>query len=303
MKKLLLSLLSLVIISGGLMAQTSKKTSGIKPSGFQKKVNIIVSGKDRTYYNLDPAQSAVIKVIGPGKLEVITRGQFKQGEIDKIAYKVLYTIDGGVQKTRTFSNVVRTTKAKYADEKIGVPGQSEEFILDLGRGNHSIEFKVADGKIPIACRFSFTPVKEKKKDWIPFSPKAPFEPVTILSKETSTTYYRFSNEKPLKIEVNGPTELRILSRVENHYQMKGRINYRLQVKENGQVINTYQLSSKHSEIAVYEDDKNLIPGKACEFAIDVPKGRHVYEILPLDKDKNTILGRLLLPKKDTTLEK
>jgi hypothetical protein len=292
-----------MMISGSLLSQTSKKSSGIKPSGFQQKTTIIISEKDRTYYNLDPAQPAVIKVIGPGKLTVITRGQFKPGEVEKISYSLLYTVDGGIQKTKTFSDVLRSAKAKYADVKTGVPGQSEEFTLDLGRGNHSIEFKLKDGKIPVACRFTFTPVKEKKKTWVAFSPTKPFEPVEIISKEASTTYYRFSMEKPLKVVINGPSEVRVLSRIENHYQMKGRIHYRLQVKENNQVINTYQLSSTHSENAVYENDKSLVPGKACEFVINVPKGSHAYEIVPMDKDKSTVLGRLLIPEKDVKLEK
>jgi hypothetical protein len=85
--------------------------------------------------------------------------------------------------------------------------------------------------------------------------------------------------------------------------MKGRIHYRVQVMESNTVINTYQLTSERSEITVYKDSKELIPGKACEFVINVPKGRHTYEIFPLDEDKSTLLGRLLLPKKDVKLEK
>jgi hypothetical protein len=56
-------------------------------------------------------------------------------------------------------------------------------------------------------------------------------------------------------------------------------------------------------VAVYKDVKDLIPGTACEFVIYVPKGKHTYELLPLDKDKGSLLGRLLLPKKDVLLEK
>jgi hypothetical protein len=157
-------------------------------------------------------------------------------------------------------------------------------------------------KTPVAARYRFTPTKAKKQDWIAFSPLAPSEPVELISRETCIKYYRFSVDKPLKIEIIGPTELRVLTRIENHFDMKGRIHYRLQVKSANEVVNTYQMSSRRSEIAMYKDDKNLIPGKACEFVIDVPKGRHVYEVFPLDKDKNTILGRCLIPEKDVSLE-
>jgi hypothetical protein len=135
-----------------------------------------------------------------------------------------------------------------------------------------------------------------------YSPSLPSEPVELISKESTTSYYRFSQAKPLKIEIFGPTELRVLTRTENHFQMKGRINYRIQVRENGLILNTYQLNSKVSEVAAYKDVKEMIPGTACEILVYVPKGKHIYEILPLDQDKSTLLGRLLIPVKDIKLE-
>ena len=100
----------------------------------------------------------------------------------------------------------------------------------------------------------------------------------------------------------GPTELRVFTRIENHYQMRGRIHYRIQVKSQEKVVNTYQLSSVRSEVTTYENNKKLIPGKAREFVIDVPDGRHTFEIAPLDKDKGTVLGRMLIPEKSVGLE-
>jgi hypothetical protein len=80
--------------------------------------------------------------------------------------------------------------------------------------------------------------------------------------------------------------------------MRGKINYRLQLKNQGKVINTFQLSSRRSEVANYKSEKDLVPGKASEFVIDVPAGKQSYEIVPLDKDKATILGRMMIVKKD-----
>jgi hypothetical protein len=171
----------------------------------------------------------------------------------------------------------------------------------LGRGHHTIEFLLGGKKHAVAARYKFTKRKNKKQEWITYSPLQPSEPVDLIAREQSVHYYRFSMGKPLRIEINGPTQLRVLTRIENHFNMKGRIHYRVQVKEKGDILNTYQLSSRHSEIAVYKNDKTLIPGKACEFVINVPRGRHSYEILPLDKDKTTLLGRCLIPKKDVKL--
>ncbi|MCX6234777.1 MAG: hypothetical protein NT175_08640 [Bacteroidetes bacterium] len=235
-------------------------------------------------------------------MKVNTRGQFKPEEGDLLKYEVLYTVDGGAQKSVTISAVKRSKMATYSNGTLGVPSQLKDFEIELLRGNHTIEFKLKENIIDVSARYEFTPTKVKKQEWLVFSPMQPSEPIDLISKETTIGYYRFSMEKPLKVEIIGPTELRVLTRTENQYQMKGRINYRVQVKENNIVINTYQLNSKLSEIAVYKDDKALIPGTACEFVIYVPNGKHTYEISPLDKDKSTLLGRLLLPKKDVKLE-
>jgi hypothetical protein len=303
MKKSIIILFIFLIAQSLVVAQSTDNSQPVKPTNFQKKITTIVSGKARSYYALSTVESSVINVEGPGTLVVNTRPQFNPGETGLKKYTVMYTIDGSIQKSEAISEVEPSTKASYEDAKLGIPGELRTFKIELLRGSHTIEFKLNDITCNVAVRYIFTPGKIKKQEWLVFSPVLPAEPVDLISKESSTDYYRFSMEKPLKVDIIGPTELRVLTRTENHFQMKGTINYRVQVKENGLVINTYQLHSKVSEAAVYKDDKELIPGTACEFVIYVPKGNHVYEIVPLDKDKNTLLGRLLIPVKDVKLVK
>jgi hypothetical protein len=302
MKKIHLVVMVLILFGSSAIAQSVGKTIYYKPTVCQKKVTTIISGKSRNYYSLSTESPSVINLQGPGKLKVNTRGRFVPAEKDKIGYEILYTIDGGEQKSILFTEVVRATEATYANGTLGIPGQLKEFEIDLVPGSHTIEFKLLDSKINVAARYAFVPAKAKKQEWIAYSPITPTEPVDLISKESTTLYYRFSFEKPMKIEIIGPTELRVLTRVENHFEMKGRIHYRVQVKEADKVLNTYQLSSERSETAVYKDNRDLIPGKACEFVILVPQGKHNYVIFPMDEDKSTLLGRLLIPKKDVNLE-
>jgi hypothetical protein len=298
MKTIHLLLLPLVLFYSGIMAQNGTQSKPLKPANFQKKVPVIIEGKTRNYYSLSSVDASVISAVGPGKLKVYTRGQYKPGAAELLKFTLLYTIDGGVQKSVTVSSTGRSKKATYVDGTLGVPGELNTTEIGLLRGNHTIEFKLKDNTVNVSARYSFTPAKVKKQEWLAYSPMQPSEPIDLISKETTTVYYRFSMEKPLKIDIIGPTELRVLTRTENNFQIKGRINYRVQVKENGLVLNTYQLGSKVSETAVYKDVKDLVPGTACEFVIYVPKGKHTYEVLPLDKDKSTLLGRLLIPKAD-----
>lgn len=301
MRLLVLTLISMIVCFGSVQAQSKYKSRYIKPAIYSKKLQTDVSGKKRTYYDLSYEKPTVINVKGPGKLRILTRVQFANNQTGTLDYDLFYQINGGEAKAVKFTDVEPSKQVKFAENKLGIPGIMQDFVIELDRGYHNIIIKQRKSTAKVYARFNFTPTKPKNRNWIAYSAVQPSELVDLVTRETISTYNRFSMESPLKIEVNGPTQLRILSRIENHYNMKGTINYRLQVKEKGKVINTYQLSSKHSEITVYKDDKELIPGIAREFVINVPKGTHMYEIYPLDKDKSTILGRCLIPKKDIGL--
>ncbi len=297
MKKLQLVLLISLLSIAGIMAQSSRKSRSIKPVNYTKKVTTIINGKNKSYYSLSEANESVINIQGPGKLRVISRARFIPKQEGKLNYEISYTVDGGKPEFEGYSGIAISKEATYKNTKLGVPAQLQDFYIELGRGSHNVAFKLAGKGVPVAAKYIFIPGKSIKQEWISFSPLQPSEPVDLITKESTVKYYRFSADKPLTVQVNGPTELRLLTRIENHYQMKGRIHYRIQVKEKGIALNTYQLSSIRSEVTTYKNDKELVPGKACEFVINVPKGRHTYEVVPLDKDKNTILGRFLLPKK------
>ncbi len=301
MKKYLLIILMVSLITNVLLAQNARKSRFIKPVNFQKRVTHVISEKNRYYYSLNDEKASVINVQGPGKLRVLTRGRFVPDQKDHIKYRVIYTMNGGEKQKYIISNVERSTKVTYMKGSLGVPGELVDFEIPLERGYNTIELYIQNNEIPVAARYQFIPTKMKKQEWVAFSPNAPVEPIKLISRESKVTYYRFSESKPLFVDINGPTELRVLTRIENHYNMKGRIQYRIQISENNKVENTFQLSSRRSEVAYYEDDKELVPGKACEFVIKVPEGRHRYKISPLDKNFNTVLGRILLPKKDVNL--
>ncbi|HPE35025.1 MAG TPA: hypothetical protein PLI65_09525 [Bacteroidales bacterium] len=298
------SLLILVLLMGnfGLKSQNTSGSRILIPENYKKRVTLLVSGKPRHYYALDHEHSSVINVSGPGKLKIISRVRFVENQHIKKSYQLRYSIDGGQERQVKLSGVTPSKVAVYDDEIKGHPGQSRETEISLGRGAHTIAVSIPDASASVDVRYVFKPTKGKKTSWIAFAPNRPSEPVELISKETNVKYYRFSRENPLRAEITGPTELRVLTRIENHFNMKGRIHYRLQVKDNNQVLHTFQLSSTHSEVAVYKDESDLVPGKPCEVVIEVPAGRHCYEIYPLDEDKNTLLGRMLIPKKDVRVD-
>lgn len=303
MKKSYCFLLGFLVLTSVIQSQTTSKTRYLKPTNNQERVLIKVADKNRSYYFLSNDRPSVITTAGPGKLKIITRPVYNRGQQETARYELTYVQNGGTPAKLTVSDGKPSTKETFEDSQKGIPGQPREFEIELGRGNHTIEFLVSNSKFPVCARYIFTPTRGKHQEWISYSPLRPSEPVELISRESSVLYYRFSKEKPVRVELTGPTEIRILTRAENHYKMRGKINYRIQVKENDMVLNTYQLSSERSDVTSYKDDRTLVPGKACEFVIMVPKGKHLYEVLVLEDDQSTVLCRLLIPKEAVKLGK
>ncbi len=271
----------------------------IKPVNQNEKIALNESGSKRIYYTVKKNDPSVILIKGPGKLTVRTRAQINKNE-NRTSYNILYNIDGSGDIEVNFKDVESSKKINSNNPDYTF-SSLKDIIIDLGPGEHSLNFKGKNANPVIIARYLYSKVKEKKLNWVMLSPSPANEPVDIVTHENVVHYYRFSEKKPLKIKIIGPSLLRVLTRFENHYNMKGNINYRLQLKEDGKVLHTYLLTSSFSDITTYKSNNSLVPGKAKEFYVEVPQGTHTYTITPMDKDKNTILARVLFPKKDVKL--
>ena len=102
------------------------------------------------------------------------------------------------------------------------------------------------------------------------------EVVELVTRETPVTYYRFSKMDPFSVQIYGPVDLQIITRAEFNYAMKSAVHYRVQVIT----------------------ETKMIPGKGNEFVVKVPAGKHKIKIVPLDQDKGSVLGRVLIPRKN-----
>lgn len=277
-----------------------KKHVVLKPKQAGGEVVIVLGGKNRTYYPLSAEHTSRLEIKGPGTLRILTRARLDDGSSDDVRYGVFYKIDGSARQTFEVEDVERAPDASYKGDASGIPGETEELILNINKGKHTVDLTLQHPLPKVAARYLFTPHSLKKTKWVAMSPLAPLEPVDLHESETTLHCFRFSKEKPLRFEIIGPTELKIRTRVENSFAMKGRVIYRLQIRERDQVVQSFQLSSKRSETATYRDNTKLVPGKPREIVFKVPKGKHFYEILPLDH--HTLLGQILFPHKDAKLE-
>ena len=276
------------------------KTKVLTPKNADASISIMISDKSLNYYPLSFDESSILTARGPGKLKIITRGHLKSQNEKSTDYAVYYRINGSKKIKVEFNSVKPDVKALFADASLGFPSSGENIIIELTRGEHTIELWSGTKNFKISTRVLFTAIKEKKLDWVSLSPMQPNEPVSLVTNEDVVSYFRYSSVKPLKVKITGPTILRVLNRIEFDYYMKGKVNYRIEVKEDKNIKNTYMLSTDPSDVTRYKKDRKKTPGKANEIVISVPSGTHTYEIFTLDKC--SVVARILFPKKDIKLE-
>ena len=264
-------------------------------------IPIFVSGQDRAYELLDAGVATLVTVRGPGELRIVSRARFKPSMRDGVGYALRLRIDGGAIQEVTYENVARSRTAMFRDGTLGVPGRLMDHRIQLRRGYHNIELWVAEGGPEVYHRTLFERRRERRRSWIALAPLGSPELVELVVRENLVAYYRNTGGRPFEVEVIGPTELRVFTRIENTPEMRGRIQYRLQVRADGRVINTFQLSSRRSDIATYRSEDALVPGRATEIVVPVAAGRHRLAIQPLDPDKSTLLARFMLPREDLGL--
>ncbi|MEM9555718.1 MAG: hypothetical protein AAGC60_15800 [Acidobacteriota bacterium] len=275
--------------------------AGAGSASAQDEIQIFVSGKDRPYELLSEQEARVVTVRGPGELRLISRAQFRPADEPARDYTLRVRVDGGAWQEIVYERVERSRTAMFRDGTLGMPGQLMEYRIQLRRGFHNVEVLPAPGSPKIYFRHLFKPKKARKRSWVSLAPLGDPELVELVIRETFVTYYRNDPGRPFELDVIGPTELRVFTRVENTPEMRGRIHYRLQVREDDRVINTFQLSSRRSQVALYAENDELVPGRASEIVIPVPPGRHRLKILPLDPNKSSLLARFMLPKEDLKL--
>jgi hypothetical protein len=271
----------------------------LKPKGIRGEVTIVSEGKSRVYYPLSAHHASRIELKGPGVLYLYTRAHLVAKSTDEARYTLRYTLDKGESELYDADGVIHAENAQYKDPTFGTPGDLKELRLSIPHGHHSLEVLLADSTTRVHARYLFSPRKARSLKWVSLAPLPPTEPIDLFAGEEAAHYYRFSQEKPMRIEIIGPTKLRVMTRVENSFNMKGRANYRLQIRQEGQVVQSYQLSSKRSETTSYKNNQKLVPGKAREVVFIVPKGRQRYELVPLGK--GTLLGQVMFPQRDAKL--
>lgn len=299
-KQTIIILIIFLLLQSNVIA--GMKKSDIVPVNKGKQYNVYIAKKQRKYYLVQNDKTCTVVLKGSGALIIYSRAVFSSSEKKGKNYQLIYNLNKGKKTVVKYRRAVKSKKAVFKDGT-GAPGKLKKLVIELGRGVHKIDLLSGKQSSKVIVRFKFTQKKLTKTKWTSLNPVSTLEPVELSVHEDLYHYFKYSQKKPLKINIIGPVDFRVMTRLEFKHDMMGKINYRIQVKEDGKVKNTFLLYSKKSKVAQYKNNGDLIPGIAQEFVVSVPKGKHVYDLIPLDKDKSPLLGRVLIQEKDIVLTK
>jgi hypothetical protein len=274
----------------------------LAPASFDKKAEVNLSGKNHTYYVLEPGTKVDVEVKGPSKLRVLTRAIF-DGPGDSLTYTYA-ALRKGSRKATTFKQSTRPAdKATLTGEAGKRVGLSRTKVIEVPRGAQTYTFSLPKNAPTRVLMHVTLDANEftRGTDVVAMTPAEFTTAVDLVAREETTPYYRVGTGHQVALKLVGPVTLKVLSRIEFDANMSGKQKWKVRVSEDGKTKGTYSLASRKSEITSYREKSSLVASRAETFYVEVPAGEHRYEFT-LPENHRTVLLRFLLPKNELAKE-
>lgn len=272
---------------------------------YHEKVEVSVKGIKSDYYAVTQDEPLEVKLRGPRKVLVHVRNSFVGEDRSMMEYHLNVLQDGrnfDEYAFRASPTRLATLLESLEDRRLG---RLRKFILEVPEGVHRLKFFPAGSmnQQKLFLKFFISEILLKNEKRVSMSPDQYDEVVHLIYKEREYTYYRMTQDKPVELSVVGPTELKVITRLEFNRRMKGKFSYQIQIFEDGKLTQTRQYRTYKSDAASYTQVTNVTPGRSRSFLISVPHGKHVYRLVPITLQKETVIAKLLIPQKDVGIIK
>jgi hypothetical protein len=269
----------------------------LMPSEYGQSKILSISERDRTYFSIEKGKSLSVQIKGPTQIRILTRLEFESQPSKSVEYAVEYSIDNQASEKVMFnSRPISSVRDEHQPSRL--IGYLRIHSIDMPQGTHLVSFKVVNDSQRIWMR-----VQEQKATFVENLSRVAIQPhqftkaVDLEVKEKITTYYRIGEDNEVKIDVIGPTNLQILTRLEFDNTMRGEQKFRFQVLEGEKVVETYSFSTEISDVAHYIEPSGNLLSRAEKVSFDIPTGSHSYRIVLMDGNR-TALIKFLIPIKD-----
>lgn len=262
-----------------------------RPSGSPKAVKLVLAGKPLTYYAMD-GEGISTRVKGPTRLRISVRGHFAQGDPNSREVTLSVSMDGGDPKA-TKLKCFRSKTASYAEGAEGeLPGGREELILDVPEGEHAYTARTDSRAVGAFA----VPSRKKKILRTEMTPTGFDKAVEEIFHERERTWYFATGDKPVTLEVSGPTTLKVYAALNFDSSMRTATEWKLEALVDGTVAAEKKWKSSRSQTRSYPDEKSVVPGQMETFDLTIPEGRHKIELRP--RGSLSAAFRILIPTGD-----
>ncbi len=267
--------------------------TSLRPQNSRRQ-KVEVEGKVRSYYELDASHAAEFELNGPAEIKIYSRVPYERRVKGK-RYSFTYTVDGENAKTLRHS-IARSRTARLQGEgaKLSV---SRDDVIKIGPGTHRVRIELGEG----AAETVYLRMRKQYVNPIPRGQNIDIVPHihkgirNVVVHESSVPYYALRTGEDIKVNVIGPTFMKVIARLDWNTTMSGRQRYMIKAFEDGKLKNTYVLESQRSDVAEYDEKRDSVPGKGDVFYIEVPEGRHEYTLQFKDSGREVNM-RCLIPR-------
>jgi hypothetical protein len=297
---------SLAAVLGGLLialclaepaaAATSWRTIGEVVSAGT--VRVTGMGAPFTYHRLDEELPAIFTLRGPRRLKVVSRYLFAPEDPSPSEFTLVVRLDGAEVLRKRFTARVREELALAGDAGAAVSSLERAYV-DVGTGRHEIQVLAeTPGAGRVAARF-FRESRKPQTNYVAFAPEEYGEVLSLqFASGTQSTYYNLDNAHPLGFTVQGPTMLKIYTRLDFDHTMSGSQSYALEVLRDGESWKSFHYQTEKISSAAYVGRPEVLPGGRKLMRIPVPKGLHRFEIRCLRPATCGVATQIRIPAAD-----
>jgi hypothetical protein len=265
----------------------------VKPKVHAGVVKLRVGKKISSYHRTTQARPAEFAVQGPVRLQVLARNIFLPAGTAPVRLRV--ELDGKPAKSLRLKATV-SKKAALADG--GRVGPLQRTTVQIPAGVHKVRIVPENPSGMAALRvFKGTASRASKTKWTAFAPQTYERPLILRSGDREETWYRFTAQKPAGMTIHGPLRLKISTRLDFDQHAGPSQGYVVHAAIDAKSVG-YSLKSRASQVAVYPEMGEIVPGMAQTFTIQIPAGTHQ---ITLRLDGTTATGatvRILVPERE-----
>ena len=253
-----------------------------------------VGGEERMYFRLESGETTTVHVEGPGEIKFIMRGITST---DAPTSTLLLDVLEGDRRLKRIRAETLPVDLKWKDSAQGST-QPRSGRLRVPAGEHVLRVAFQSGEVPaVGVRYAFRS-GEAGKPQAPFQPQGTRETVTLLVKEKRLDYYIADASSPVKVDVIGPSRLRVVSRLIFREGARGSQRYEIVLLRDGDPLPNQVGNTTKSSGVECESHPEWILGTGETFYVDIPKGKHSVELRLANAEFPGVALRFSIPKKD-----